>query len=63
VPAIRRLYRRPPMGGRVLRLDEFGPLDQRARHGHVMRHCATHSHELGVEPFLVYYDLKTDRHG
>jgi len=66
--AIRRLYRRPPKDGRVLCVDEFGPLNLQPRHGiclarqgKVTRYRATYKRTLGVRHFLAYYDLKTDR--
>ena len=66
--AIRRLYKRPPKGGRVICIDEFGPLNLQPRHGlcqarngKVTRYRATYSRKLGVRHFLAYYDLKTDR--
>ena len=66
--AIRRLYRRPPNDGRVLCVDEFGPLNLQPRHGtclarggQVTRYRATYKRTLGVRHFLAYYDLKTDR--
>jgi transposase len=66
--AIRRLYRRPPRSGRVICVDEFGPLNLQprpgvccARGGRVTRHRATFHRHLGVRHLLAYYDLKTDR--
>jgi transposase len=66
--AIRRLYKRPPPDGRVICVDEFGPLNLQPRHGiccardgKVTRHRATYNRHLGVRHFLAYYDLKTDR--
>jgi len=66
--AIRRLYKRPPKDGRVICVDEFGPLNLQprrgtcyARDGQVDRHRATYNRHLGVRHFLAYYDLKTDR--
>ena len=66
--AIRRLYKRPPKGGRVICVDEFGPLNLQPRHGvcqarngKVTRYRATYNRHLGVRHFLAYYDLKTDR--
>jgi transposase len=66
--AIHRLYRHPPDDGRVICVDEFGPLNLQprhgicqARHGKVTRHRATYNRRLGVRHFLAYYDLKTDR--
>ncbi len=66
--AIRRLYRRPPKNGRVICVDEFGPLNLQPRHGvclarngNVTRYRATYNRTLGVRHFLTYYDLKTNR--
>jgi transposase len=66
--AIRRLYKHPPKGGRVICVDEFGPLNLQprpgtgyARDGKVTRQRATYNRTLGVRHFLAYYDLKTDR--
>jgi len=66
--AIRRLYQRPPKDGRVICVDEFGPLNLQPRHGScyardgkVTRQRATYNRHLGVRHFLAYYDLKTDR--
>lgn len=66
--AIRWLYRHPPEGGRVICVDEFGPLNLQPRHGfclarngRVVRHRATYNRHLGVRHFLAYYDLRTDR--
>jgi len=67
--AIRRLYDHPPPGGRVICVDEFGPLNLQPRHGtclagankRVERHRASYNRRLGVRHFLAYYDLKTDR--
>jgi transposase len=66
--AIRRLYRQPPQNGRVICVDEFGPLNLQPRHGtclarqgKVTRYRATYKRTLGVRHFLAYYDLKTDR--
>lgn len=66
--AVRRLYKRPPKGGRVICVDEFGPLNLQPRHGtcyardgKVKRHRATYNRQLGVRHLLAYYDLKTDR--
>ena len=66
--AIRRLYKRPPENGRVICIDEFGPLNLQPRHGicqardgQVTRQRATYNRKLGVRHFLAYYDLKTDR--
>lgn len=67
--AIRRLYRHPPAGGRVICVDEFGPLNLQPRPGQcykgpgkpVKRFRATYNRNLGVRHFLAYYDLKMDR--
>jgi transposase len=66
--AIRRLYKRPPTGGRVICVDEFGPLNLQPRPGlcqirggKVTRYRATYNRTLGVRHLLAYYDLKTDR--
>ena len=66
--AIRRLYKHPPDDGRVICVDEFGPLNLQPRHGQcyardgkVQRHRATYNRKLGVRHFLAYYDLATDR--
>ena len=67
--AIRRLYDDPPPGGRVICVDEFGPLNLQPRHGtclagankRVERHRASCKRRLGVRHFPAYYDLKTDR--
>jgi transposase len=66
---IRRLYRRRPLGGRRLCVDEFGPLSLQPRHGHcylgpghsVERLRATYTRRGGVRHFLAAYDLETDR--
>lgn len=67
--AIRRLYKNPPKDGRVICVDEFGPLNLQPRGGSclagpgksVQRHRATYSRSGGVRHFLAYYDLKADR--
>ncbi len=66
--AIRRLYKHPPKDGRVICVDEFGPLNLQPRHGlcqtrggKVTRYRATYNRTLGVRHLLAYYDLKTDR--
>ena len=66
--ALRRLYRCPPKDGRVICVDEFGPLNLQPRHGtclarkgKITRHRATYNRHLGVRHLLAYYDLKTDR--
>jgi len=66
--AIRRLYKHPPKDGRVICVDEFGPLNLQPRHGiccardgKVTRQRATYNRHLGVRHFLAYYDLKTNR--
>jgi len=61
----------PPQNGRVICVDEFGPLNLQPRHGpcpardgQVTRHRATYNRQLGVRYFLAYSDLKADRlHG
>jgi transposase len=65
---IRRLYRRCPVGGRRLCVDEFGPLNLQPRHGlclarggKVDRLRATYHRHDGVRHFLAFYDLETDR--
>ncbi|MBW3596545.1 MAG: IS630 family transposase [Planctomycetes bacterium] len=65
---IRRLYRRWPANGRVICVDEFGPLNLQPRGGHclaregkVKRHRATHHRTGGVRHMIAYYDLKLDR--
>jgi transposase len=67
--AIRRLYRRRPVNGRRLCIDEFGPLNLQPRHGHcykgpgkrVERVRATYNRKGGIRHFLAFYDLETDR--
>jgi transposase len=67
--AIRRLYRKPPSDGRVLCMDEFGPLNLQPRHGthwggpgkRIERLRATYSRKGGVRHMFAVYDLKTDR--
>ena len=67
--AIRRLYRHRPANGRRLCIDEFGPLNLQPRHGHcyqgpnkhVDRLRATYSRKSGIQHFLAFYDLETDR--
>lgn len=67
--AIRRLYKRPPPGGRVICVDEFGPLNLQPRHGacvvgpgkRVERHRATYNRRGGVRHMFGAYDMKTDR--
>jgi len=66
---IRRLYKNPPPDGRVICVDEFGPLNLQPRGGrcligpgkHVERHRATYHRRGGVRHMFGAYDLKTDR--
>lgn len=65
---IRRLYRKRPVGGRRLCVDEFGPLNLQphhgmclARDGKVDRLRATYHRDGGVRHFLAAYDLESDR--
>jgi len=67
--AIRRLYKHPPREGRVICVDEFGPLNLQPRGGiclagpgkRVERHRATYNRRGGVRHMFGVYDLKTDR--
>lgn len=67
--AIRRLYKHPPPGGRVIWVDEFGPLNLQPRAGscligpgkRVERHRATYNRRGGVRHMFGAYDMKTDR--
>lgn len=67
--AVRRVYRHPPANGRVLCVDEFGPLNLQPRAGtclagagkRVERHRATYHRTGGVRHMFAAYDLKTDR--
>lgn len=67
--AVRRLYTRPPRDGRVICVDEFGPLNLPPRGGscltgpgkRVERHRATYNRCGGVRHLFGAYDLKTDR--
>ena len=67
--AIRRLYKRPPREGRVICVDEFGPLNLQPRAGtcltgpgkRVERHRATYNRRGGVGHMFGVYDMKTDR--
>jgi transposase len=67
--AIRRLYKHPPRNGRVLCVDQFGPLNLQPRAGtcwigpgqRVERHRATYNRRGGVRHMLAAYDMKTDR--
>lgn len=67
--SIRRLYKKPPSGGRVLCVDEFGPLNLQPRAGtclagpgkRVERHRATYHRHSGVRHLFGAYDLKTNR--
>lgn len=65
---IRQLYRRCPANGRVICVDEFGPLNLQPRGGHclaregkVKRHRATYRRTGGVRHMIAYYDVKLDR--
>jgi transposase len=66
---IRRLYKNPPADGRVICVDEFGPLNLQPRGGmcligpgkRVERHRATYNRRGGVRHMFGAYDLKTDR--
>jgi transposase len=68
--AIRRLYRRRPLGGRRLCVDEFGPLRLQPRHGRcfacpdrlrVHRIRANYKRPKEMRHFLAFYDLETGR--
>ncbi len=67
--AVRRLYKRPPLDGRVICVDEFGPLNLQPRSGtclvgpgkRVERHRATYHRHGGVRHMFGAYDLKTDQ--
>jgi transposase len=67
--AIRRLYKKTPPGGRVICVDEFGPLNLQPRagscltgpHKRVERHRATYRRTGGVRHMFGAYDLKSDR--
>jgi len=67
--AVRRLYRRPPAHGRVICVDEFGPLNLQPRSGkcvvgsgkRVERHRATYHRYGGVRHMFGAFDMKTDR--
>jgi len=67
--AVRRLYRRAPADGRVICVDEFGPLNLQPRAGtcvagrgkRLERHRATYHRHGGVRHMFAAYDLKTDR--
>jgi len=66
---VRRLYRHPPRNGRVICVDEFGPLNLQPRSGtcligpgkRVERHRATYNRRGGVRHLFGAYDMKTDR--
>lgn len=65
---IRRLYRRRPVGGRRLSIDEFGPLNLQPRHGkhyartkRVDRLRATYNRRGGVRHMYGLYDLEQDK--
>jgi transposase len=67
--AIRRLYTKAPAKGRVICVDEFGPLNLQPRGGTcltgpgkgVERHRATYNRKGGVRHMFGAYDMKTDR--
>lgn len=67
--AVRRLYKHPPSKGRVICVDEFGPLNLQPRAGtcftgpgrRVERHRATYHRWDGVRHMFGAYDMKTDR--
>jgi transposase len=67
--AVRRLYKHPPPRGRVICVDEFGPLNLQPRGGsclmgpgkRVERHRATYHRWGGVRHMWGAYDMKTDR--
>ncbi|HUW82640.1 MAG TPA: IS630 family transposase [Phycisphaerae bacterium] len=67
--AVRRLYKHPSRNGRVICVDEFGPLNLQPRGGlcltgpsrRVERHRATYNRCGGVRHMFGAYDLKTDR--
>lgn len=65
---IRRLYKNPPADGRVVCLDEFGPLNIQPHHGscwarkkHPDRIPATYSRTHGVRHMLAALDLSTNK--
>jgi len=65
---IRRLYRKRPVGGRRLSIDEFGPMNLQPRPGVHLARCAhpdrvraTYSRRDGVRHMFGLYDLETDR--
>jgi transposase len=67
--SVRRLYKHPPHHGRVICVDEFGPLNLLPRGGfcligpgkRVERHRATYNRRGGVRHMFGAYDMKTDR--
>lgn len=67
--AVRRLYKKPPSNGRVICVDEFGPLNLQPRGGKcivglgkgVQRYRATYHRCGGVRHMFGAYDMKTDR--
>jgi len=67
--AVRRWYRHPPRDGRVICVDEFGPLNLQPRggtcligpHKGVERLRATYHRHGGVRHMFGAYDLKTNR--
>jgi transposase len=65
---IKRLYKNPPPDGRVMCLDEFGPLSIRpyggscyAKKGHPQRIPATYRRAHGVRHMFAVLDLKADQ--
>lgn len=66
---IKRLYRKRPVRGRRICVDEFGPLNLLPRAGSclagagkkVERHRATYSRKGGVRHLLAAYDLESDK--
>ena len=67
--AVRRLHKEPPSNGRVICVDEFGPLNLQRRSGkcvvgpgqRVQRHRATYHRHDGVRHLFGAYDMKSDR--
>jgi len=67
--AVRRLYKHPPPDGRVICVDEFGPLNLQPRAGiclvgpgkRVERHRATYHRRGGVRHMFGAYDLTSDQ--
>src|SRR4051794_4988134 len=66
---IKRLYRKRPVKGRRICVDEFGPLNLLPRAGcclanrgkRVQRHRATYSRKGGVRHLLAAYDLESGK--